>query len=621
MKGAWTLVRGCPATFLPEGWIAAGEQWLAANLGAMLRSHRLGLLLAALASVATGDTAIATAAVSDGGRLEMRFTEDVEPARMEPGDPSPIGDGAFGTTDIDGDGLHDVLTHELRWGDGDEPTQLRYHGLSGLTGEDRWFAIIEAPDAAWVGTWLAADFDGDGARDVIAHWLQEPARGDRTCVVTTLLCLPADPPSSSVIAAWHMTVLSGRDGSPIRKIVIEQPAGSGAGTFRVDEASPSVIGDLTGDDLPEFVITITRTTIEESLPGNVLAPSSVEYESHAQIVSIGEDRTWTTEKRSELGPPRILAAGNAVGDARDDLFWEESWVDPARSTLLCQRLPVCSFSDPDHRYRITMIDGASGEHAWSISSPNHGSDIGSWGELDLDVDADGFRDLVLFLDGDLTTLSGATGELLWAVPPTPSILGGQLVGDANGDGIDDLAFIDSVDYEAVTVHYLSGASGALLHRRTFPEGDPAGRDVAAGLVGDLDADGVIDFAGYVAGDGLDPTFQIFSGSNGSILIDLRGAAVPDGVEVTGDVHPAGADEILFLWAHPDGVVGRELWNLASGLLWSGEDPYGPGSLRVMAAGGDVDGVPGPDLFFDGASSSSLDLVSSADGVRRWRLTR
>ncbi|MBL8860724.1 MAG: FG-GAP repeat protein [Planctomycetes bacterium] len=162
-----------------------------------------------------------------------------------------------------------------------------------------------------------------------------------------------------------------------------------------------------------------------------------------------------------------------------------------------------------------------------------------------DVDGDGRADFA----GTSTTAaqnrgvvrlhSGADAALVWEVqgPIAGQRFGASLarLGDLDGDGRDDLlvgawsaSFTGALQAGAARV--LSGASGATIreHRGDAAQ-DHFGWTVAG--LGDLDADGVLDYAvGAVDDDdngGSSGTVRVFSGASGVTLYTLRGAAAED----------------------------------------------------------------------------------------------
>lgn len=535
------------------------------------------------------------------------------------GDGSSIGEDTLGTTDMDADGLDDVITSELAWSTGEEPSRFLFHGLSGRTGAERWGASIAAPDAEWVGRRMTSDLDGDGARDVIVTWMQRP----ESQIIPCALCFPPPAPSapsvppSTIKPAWHGEALSGATGAIIWQMALEQ---DGATTFQVQEEAPATLGDVTGDGITELVINTSRMRSVLPVSSSAAQVTRRTHEARAHIISIAEGRSWTMHERSLVGAPVLTGAGDTVGDARGDLFWEERWWDQDRSGLPCGLAQACpGLDEPEYRYRITMLDGSSNAPAWTHTSHDYGSDLGTWARMQVDLDRDAARDLLLWLDGGIAAVSGATGDILWRAAPMNVISGINDIGDANADGVTDLAFIgNGYDAHPAAVRFLSGADGAVIRERTFPEGDPDGRSSSTGIVGDLDADGVLDLAAYSGGNGHEPVLQFFRGTDGATMLDLRGDAVPDGLTVTGDAHPAAGDELLFWRTLPDDVIERALLNVQAGILWTRAEAYASGFVWFQASDADMDGYGGADLLVRSRGGADrLDLVSGHDGQRRW----
>ncbi|MDF1838707.1 MAG: hypothetical protein P1V35_12625, partial [Planctomycetota bacterium] len=101
----------------------------------------------------------------------------------------------------------------------------------------------------------------------------------------------------------------------------------------------------------------------------------------------------------------------------------------------------------------------------------------------------------------------------------------ESMGDVNGDGLEDfliwgLAQHFPWEQEEARVH--SGSDGALLHRTTlgsaveFPE-------YSLGVLGDLDSDGVLDFARggtRLVGNQWEGFVRIFSGMTGATILEI-----------------------------------------------------------------------------------------------------
>jgi len=186
---------------------------------------------------------------------------------------------------------------------------------------------------------------------------------------------------------------------------------------------------------------------------------------------------------------------------------------PSFASLLVLVLPPAQA-----RAQETLLEwsGAAGDVAL-------GSSLTSCG----DVDGDRVRDVVAaeYGHGEVRWYSGADGRLIRFATPR-----GQLfvhaVGDVNRDGIEDVV---AVQWGSGRLAVLSGADASELYALT---GNPyLGADVLG--LGDVDGDGAADFAvtrPYV--DASDPNnpghVSVHSGGDGSLLYDLAGVNPYDG---------------------------------------------------------------------------------------------
>ena len=243
--------------------------------------------------------------------------------------------------------------------------------------------------------------------------------------------------------------------------------------------------------------------------------------------------------------------------------------------------------------------------------------------------------------GAVYVFSGATGALLHTLfPPEPLVFGwfGSVLtplGDVDGDDKEDLfvgvrSYRDSEQCDAATdadAHVFSGATGALLYSLP-PAAGCAGRlGSSAAALGDLDGDGRGDFAisGFVRENGSTQYYlDVYSGAAPSLLYtitaqaEIRGLGGNRRLTALGDLDEDGAADFATLgWAaDPDG--GDNIWHLyvfsgATGALLFGTATPNPEDSRYFSTigpAGDLDGDGTPDvLASDRDPSPSLPFSS------------
>lgn len=257
--------------------------------------------------------------------------------------------------------------------------------------------------------------------------------------------------------------------------------------------------------------------------------------------------------------------------------------------------------------RVVVISGSDGSIIHDIAGENTGDNFGrSVGRLG-DVNADGFADFLATAPGNDTggsetgkvyVVDGATGSFLATMSPQipgeefGSAVGG--IGDLTGDGVPDFAVGASNATGGGRIYVLSGADGeTVLFSIAAP---PAVQDLGLFWLnspGDIDGDGLNDIfapdiAGGSAGSGAGRAF-VFSGADGSTLIDMTGEAAGDqfgmgrGIE---DVNDDGVGDLFVAaWLNDQGGS-----NAGKAYVFSGAD----GSLLRSF----VSTSPGENLGFD-----------------------
>jgi len=401
------------------------------------------------------------------------------------------------------------------------------------------------------------DYDGDGVVDLLVG---EPGYN------------PGSAPETGRIGVY-----SGATQSLILSIV-NSSAGVGLGCL----IPPP--GDLTGDAQSEI---LSRVYIGSSFSGRAIQV----YSSTGAFLA-----TWPG------GAGGVV--GDLDGDALSDMvigqdFWNSPW---------------CS-GDQGRAYAVSGAQGPT-IMQWTglYCAPEiFGFAIASMG----DVSGDGFPDFAVSAQGlgslpsAVWMYSGVGPSPIWVMPfyfpPIPSMVWAdpmRAVGDVDEDGIEDLlaGFYWAPDpgwfgaNPPGVVRVLSGATGSIVHTiQGYYPNQRLGKAVAR--LGDLDGDGHADimvgapygipwFPGLSIPSGtstLQGRVYVFSGNNGTVLLEIAEAAPWDGFGSSLDgIGDYDGDD------YPDFVVG-EPWR----------QPPNPG--RIIAFSGAPSGV---DVFDTGCPGSS-----------------
>lgn len=326
---------------------------------------------------------------------------------------------------------------------------------------------------------------------------------------------------------------------------------------------------------------------------------------------------------------------------------------------------VRAAGDVDQDGTPDLIVGAPGDgghgSAWVLSGSdaavlhvfhgeNQGDKFGVVVASAGDVDRDGHPDLIVGApsfdgagagSGRAYVYSGVGGALLFTFEGQDEgdLFGNAVagIGDADGDGFDDLAvgapFDDDAGTDAGRVWVFSGADGSVLH---VLDGDAPGAAFGAVLdgVGDVDQDGSSDL---VVGAPFDDdqgtksgSVRVHSGGDGSVLYtfsgdqagDQFGSAVAGAGDVDGDgrgdwiVGARGADA-----GGSNSGMARVFSGANGALLWQFVGAGPDLSLgRAVGGAGDVDGDGLDDLIVgetrddgNGGTTGSARVFSGADG--------
>jgi hypothetical protein len=302
-------------------------------------------------------------------------------------------------------------------------------------------------------------------------------------------------------------------------------------------------------------------------------------------------------------------------------------------------LPVQSY-EAENLGRVLVISGRTGKTIREFvgeDDGNLGMSVADAG----DVDGDGVGDLAAGEPNPpapnlarVHVWSGATGEAITVLTgPKSWGWGDEIagVGDLDGDGVGDIllgmADQSQQGFGAGAVQVISGADNTLIFEAFGDaDSDQMGYDVAA--LGDVDGDGVGDFAGSAVGNDIGGTsagvVRVWSGADFSLLHEFVGDSWGDRMgeklAEVGDFNADGYADVLI--GSPSADLPAGTYNEGRVEVRSGLDGsllmarYGSVGSRLgdhIAGVGDVDGDGTDDVAVTDESEDRILLFGGPDG--------
>lgn len=498
-------------------------------------------------SIVANAVSIATADFNADGRLDVALSDFASGAAVFLG----LGDGRFAATalggelynaglatgDFDGDGRADVALARHLVGSGTQVLVYRGDGTGGFAPPVVWsVSAVLFPREV-----VAADFDGDGRRDLAVA-------DDFGDAVAVLLGSPT-------------LAIALRGPFPVGDAVAGLAAGDVNGDGRADLVTAETIGSsvsvLLGDGTGGFG---PADRSDGPVGAAAVALADVDADGRLDLAVSG----WSLEVRrgdgaGRFGPPRRygvggdIAAADLDGDGRVDLLVGDSLLrgDGAGGFAAQRSAPAgarprfgvaADFDRDGHQDVAVAHEGGSvavlrGDGGGGFAAPA-GALYGTQ-PTDLvvrDFDTDGWPDLAVGYAGtrDVVVLrndrQGGFTSRSYTVAGVPRLLA---VGDFGGDGPEDIAVANET---LGTIDVLHGGGDA-----TFVPGgsSPSGGDVLALAAGAFNQDGRLDLAvarlpsGLVTplyGTGQEtfvtgPTLALAAGTRALLALDVD----PDGV--------------------------------------------------------------------------------------------
>ena len=560
----------------------------------------------------------------------------------------------LGAYDLSGDGLNDALTAEIDYIDEAEEFEIldiRLAGARGTDGERLWSTSLGSGSDTLFDTFVmpAPDLDGDKSADVLVlRLLIDSSAYDGDCTLASCLL------SGTAKWRWVTTALSGADASTLWKRTLEGSAVlayataggfvAGARAFTVEATNAAVLilaTDGQGDDArADLVLNAFDLRIAFGYAGaGAFVAGAFAYSDHvmigtrAEILRGGEGSVVATRTSvSQPGGAVLLPAGQAVGSPAPDFLWQTQ-TDITMPWACAYAVVVgrCLSGSPTQILALEMIDGNDMSSAWTARMVER-NQVFAFAFPDIgDLDADGATDIVALTASNalaLTAMSGADGSRLWSLESDAYDIGFATIGMVGGEVGTDVLVLEVMWDDALRLDLsrVDGATGEELFR-TRPDIPYENLYVALYLGGDFDGDGVSDIVTEivaVVADALVFRFSIESGRTGGLVYaddSSRGHSLP------GDLDADGTDDLVSydyrLHRFSVAVTTTALTMPAASQAWTRTDRQLRDSYLYALNAGDIDGVPGGDLFLRRSqytadvAQSRYEGMSGLTGATQW----
>ena len=354
------------------------------------------------------------------------------------------------------------------------------------------------------------------------------------------------------------------------------------------------LADLDGDGVRDFAVTAAGQAVEFA-GGSYQGQVSVRSGKSGALLFVLENPDPQLQAPDRLFGHSLLGLGDLDGDGIGEIAvgsrrWDGVAIDQGR---------------------IYLYRGADGSLLRTIDGPADGTWFGDGLTRAADVDGDGTRDLLVTApsSGRAYLVSPRSGEVLrvFRSPALGAFFGwsSAWLGDIDGDGLGDIALGEvptGVGQPRGGRVYLFSGTGALLSTIDSPTPDDWFFGSGLGALGDIDGDGVNDFAmtgiqGLTVASGAKlgtalyslPTQGAYWGEVISVLPDLDCDGVRDFVvsgrdcATSGSIYAySGKTGTPYVTFAPPGLNTRARFSISMSLL--DQHPDGSLDLAVGASG-------------------------------------
>ncbi|MDP6850006.1 MAG: integrin alpha, partial [Planctomycetota bacterium] len=283
--------------------------------------------------------------------------------------------------------------------------------------------------------------------------------------------------------------------------------------------------DINGDGDPDFF-----AQLQGPVMGSARMNQSLAYESAALNLKFSVTRAGMSYSNG-MEPTLTTAIGDCNGDGTMDFVVATDF------------------------HTVSCVDGLDGSTVfWSWQEPSSGASIDSLISTS-DLDGDGLSEILVNSGGNRFLISGSSGSLVWVHDATGETPAMNLLGDLNGDNIQEIAVLldfSSLGYFKFQV--LDGSNGGPL--LNSPAGYSSVNTSPPTNAGDINGDGIEDAVWAPTDATGSPTLTFLDGATllttqlASYSSPSSSARVEGGLDFDGDTTPDsivyGVDPVLLI---------------------------------------------------------------------------
>jgi predicted secreted protein len=361
-------------------------------------------------------------------------------------------------TDLDGDGLDDVLVRARKYNASRDTESVTIIATKGYDGTTFWEQTLRETEVLmWL--YLVGDLDDDDLDDVLVEDWTYNESANRT--------------------TGHILAMKGLDGTHLWNQSVNASGYDNCAIWY------DGIADLDGDNITDVLI--SEYNYSESTN---ISTSKVVAKHGLNGTHLWEQPIYATGRATCITFVRWIT--DLDGDGLDDVILFEQLVNE---------------STDSESSKMIAKQGFDGTHLWEQSANGTESDI--WTDLADDLDGDNLTDVIVREwsyneSTDLETIKviakkGINGTPLWeqSLNETECDAGIRFTSDLDGDGVDDVlvdewSYNESLDLDTTKLIAKKGTNGTHLWEQSVNASGYGNTDIVTGLLSDIDGDGLED---------------------------------------------------------------------------------------------------------------------------------